>query len=166
MVYLEFYLKRLVRSDHVRSLADFFRRSSGFLNSEFFTVCWTCTKILENKVQLRVPVGSMEGPSRVLDHIRITFGVPRAPWYGFCPQEWLQYQRADFLLWAIWPPPLPFFRVKNFVEQKTKKRLMSLQLTCYWFWECLHACEFSPIIIFFFDAFPNLSGIEKSIVSQ
>ena len=37
---------------------------------------------------------------------------------------------------------------------------MSLQLTCYWFWECLHACEFSPIIIFF-DAFPNLSGIEK-----
>ena len=31
--------KKLVRSDHMRSLADFFRQSLGFLNSEFFTVC-------------------------------------------------------------------------------------------------------------------------------
>ena len=39
---------------------------------------------------------------------------------------------------------------------------MSLQLTfSYWFWKCLCACEFSPIIIFFFDAFPHMSGIEK-----
>ena len=68
-----------------------------------------------------VPVGSMEGPSRVLDHIRITFSVPRVPWYGFGPQELLQYQRADFLLWAIWPPPLPLLGLKILWSRKLKK---------------------------------------------
>ena len=81
------------------------------------------------------------------------------------PQEMTAVPQGRFSIVGHLASPPALFRVKNFVDQKIKKRVMSLQLTCYWFWECLHACEFSPIIIFF-DAFPNLSGIEKSIVSQ
>ena len=33
-------------------------------------------------VYFRVPVGSIEGPGRVLDPIIITSSVPRVPWYG------------------------------------------------------------------------------------
>ena len=38
---------------------------------------------LENhEVHFRVPVGSIEGPGRILDPIRITSRLPRVPWYG------------------------------------------------------------------------------------
>ena len=40
---------------------------------------------LENhEVHFRVPVGSIEGPGRILDPIRITSRLPRVPWYGLC----------------------------------------------------------------------------------
>ena len=55
----------------MRSLEDFFRRSSGFLNSEFCQNDCSVGKILENKVQLRGP-NCFSSPSRtslqILDH--------------------------------------------------------------------------------------------------
>ena len=35
-----------------------------------------------HEVHLTVPVGSIEGPGRILDPIRITSRLPRVPWYG------------------------------------------------------------------------------------
>ena len=50
-------------------------------------------KILENKVQLRGPVG-------------VSSSVPRVPWYDFCCLEYKNIAHtANFLLWAICPPP-------------------------------------------------------------
>ena len=68
-----------------------------------------CTKpgfFFENHlVHFRVPVGSIEGPGRVLDPIRITSSVPRVPWYGLWSLKCRNIAHtANFLLWAICPP--------------------------------------------------------------
>ena len=57
-------------------------------------------------VHFRVPVGSIEGPGRVLDHMRITSSVPRVPWYDLWSLNCKNIvNMANFLLGAIWPPP-------------------------------------------------------------
>ena len=63
-------------------------------------------KILENKVQLRGPVGSIEGQRLAQDPMGVSSSVPRVPWYDFCCLEYKNIAHtANFLLWAIWPPP-------------------------------------------------------------
>ena len=154
MVCLEFYLKKLVRSDYVRSLADFVPRSSGFLNSEFSSQNTNNTKIENHKVHFRVPVGFMEGPSRVLDHIRITSSVPRVPWYGCGSQEMTAVPLGRFLIVGHLASPLPFWGLKILWSRKLKKidviaidMLLVLGVpSCLWI--------FSNYL-FFFYAFPQ-----------
>ena len=67
----------------------------------------TAWKRLENfEVHFRGPVGSIEGPSRVLDLMRVHLSVPRVPWYVFCCLEVHTIANmANFLGGPIWPPP-------------------------------------------------------------
>ena len=68
---------------------------------------YTAWKRLENfEVHFRGPVGSIEGPSRVLDLMRVHLSVPRVPWYVFCCLEVHTIANmANFLGGPIWPPP-------------------------------------------------------------
>ena len=65
---------------------------------------------LENhEVYFRVPVGSIEGPGRILDPIRITSRLPRVPWYGLCSLKGKNIAHtANFPLRANLPPPRLF----------------------------------------------------------
>ena len=114
-----------------------------------------------------VPVGSMEGPSRVLDHIRITSSVPRVPWYGLwssgddcCTIGQISYCGPFGLPLALWG----------------LKVLWSRKLKIFWChcnWHFILVLEVPPCLwifsnyFFFFDAFPQswvtmkMLGIEK-----
>ena len=73
---------------------------------------------LENhEVHFRVPVGSIEGPGRILDPIRITSRLPRVPWYGLCSLKGKNIAHtANFPLWGIFAPPPGGLRILRFQE--------------------------------------------------
>ena len=84
---------------------------------------------LENhEVHFRVPVGSIEGPGRILDHIRMTSRPPRVPWYGLCSLKGKNMAHtANFLQRAIWPAPLSL-RILRFPSGKGLVNIPNLSL--------------------------------------
>ena len=70
----------------------------------------TALQNLENqKVLLKDPVRPNEEPWLVMDPVGGNSCVPRVPWYDFVCLEYKNMANiADFLLWAIWPPPRLF----------------------------------------------------------
>ena len=68
---------------------------------ETANIAW---KRLENfEVHFRGPVGSIEGPSQVLDAMRVHLSVPRVPRYVFCCLECNKY--GQFPSVGIFGPP-------------------------------------------------------------
>ena len=114
-------------------------------------------KILENKVQLRGPVGSIEGPWLILDPMEVSSSVTRVPSYDFRCLECKNIKDSQTSAWwglslshplnqyLIWKGS-PYQKIENFKYVLNRVAKMS------------ESCFFLPKIDFFTQILFSLHG--------